>query len=629
MSGLFDAGVAQFTPLVIAIPVLGGCVLVAAGRLLPRPVVDGLATAVAAGVVGLDGWLLAATRHGHVVTWLARWAPVHGFSVGIDLTVDPVGAGTALVAAALVALALLYGWRTVDSADGHYQVLMLLFLAGMEGFALTGDLFDMFVFFELMGAVAYGLTGFKIEDQTAVQGALNFGIINSFGAYLSLAGVAVLYAHTGVLQLPQLAQRLSGHPAGALVVVAFVLVITGMLVKGAVAPFHFWLADAHAVAPSPVCVLFSGIMVELGLYGAFRVYWVVFSGTLPAGDIRRAFLVLAVVTAIVGALMCWGQRHLKRLLAYSTIAHVGLFLGALSALSPDGTGGAVLYVLGHAGAKSALFLLVGVLLNTYGSVDEFELHGRGRRMRVLRWLYFVAGLALCGLPPFGTALGHSISEDALVSRGYPWAPALYVLVSAVTGGAVLRAGMRVFFGWGSSDPQGGEPADAEDRGGREAGTSGAEERDVPTALARTPLPMFLAIVVLVLGSLVVGLDPGATSGAAAAGERFVDSASYVAQALHRAVATPATHPLASVGWTAEGVGLGVLSTVLAVLLAAAAVWQERLPAAARQLSGWLLVPVRRPLGVLRNAHSGHVGDYLAWLFAGVAGLAGLIGFPLR
>ena len=173
-----------------------------------------------------------------------------------------------------------FSWRYFEQVGTYYHALMMTFLAGITGFCLTGDIFDLFVWFELMGVSAYALTAYRPEERGPIQGALNFAITNSIGAYLSLSGIALIYGRTGALNMAQIAVALARHPAGRLVVVAFLLIISGLLIKGAIVPFHFWLADAHAVAPTPVCVLFSGVMVELGLYGIARVYWSVFGVSL-------------------------------------------------------------------------------------------------------------------------------------------------------------------------------------------------------------------------------------------------------------------------------------------------------------------------------------------------------------
>lgn len=605
----FEHGVALLPPVAVAVPLLGACLLLVVGRRSPRLAVDLLAMALAGGTTALVALILVTSTSGRVVTWSGHWEPHHGYSVGIVLVSDPVGAGLALVAGSLMVLALVFSRRYIDSVDAHFHCLMMLFLAGMVGLALSGDLFDMFCFFELMGVAAYGLTGMKIEDTSALQGGLNFGIVNSLGAYLTLAGIGLLFARTGNVGLPQLGRDLAHHRPDALVVGAFVLVMTGFLVKSAMVPFHFWLADAHAVAPTPVCVLFSGIMVPLGLYAALRIYWVVFSASLPASGVRAAFLVLGTVTAVVGAVMALSQRHIKRLLAYSTIAHVGLFLVALGLLTDAGTAGAILYVVSHAGVKSALFLLAGITLDLYGSVDELELFGAGRGHREIGWLMILGALALAGLPPFGTALGKEVSESAGLSAGARWVPPLFVAVSAMTGGAVVRVAGRVYFGWGTR-PRDDDP----DR------SKGDEQPDA--RLDRVPWTMLLPVIVMLGGALAVGVLPSARRSALAAATVFTDGRGYIDQALYRThIVTTAPAPP---NWDGLGIGLAVLSALLAVGVAATA-WfggalLDRLPAKGL-LTG--------SLSVLHRVHSGRVGDYVAWLMMGTAVLAAFVGFPIR
>ncbi|HEX8005481.1 MAG TPA: proton-conducting transporter membrane subunit, partial [Trebonia sp.] len=139
----------------------------------------------------------------------------------------------------------------------------------------------------LMGVSAYALTAYRPEERGPIQGALNFAITNSVGAYISLSGIALIYGRTSALNMAQIGAYISRHPPDRLVVVAFGLIIAGLLVKSAIVPFHFWLADAHAVAPTPLCVLFSGVMVELGLYGIARVYWSMFGTALGHGPRSR------------------------------------------------------------------------------------------------------------------------------------------------------------------------------------------------------------------------------------------------------------------------------------------------------------------------------------------------------
>ncbi|QKG19067.1 complex I subunit 5 family protein [Actinomadura verrucosospora] len=590
--------------LTVAVPVLVAALLATAGRWLPRLAVDVAAVLAVAAVAALAALTLARAPHHAQVSWLGGWGPATG--VGIPLVADPFAAGLALITALLTLAALLFSWRFFTEIQAIFHTLMLLFLAAMVAYVYTGDLFDAFVFFELMSVVAFALTGYRSEEPSTVHGALNFGIIQSIGAYLTLAGIALVYARTGQLGLATAGRQLAGTGGGhgdALVTAAFVLICTGYLVKASAVPFHFWLADAHAVAPTPVCVLFSGIMVPLGVYGIARTYWATFAGLVPL----RAIAVLGAAAALLGAVMCVLQHHIKRLLAYSTISHVGLLLVGVAAHGPDALAGTAYYLAGHAGVKGALFLAAGALLNRHETVDEHELRGRGRGMPVTGATFLLGALGLAGLPPSGLFAGHAVTEHAADELGWWWFTPLAVVASALTAGAVLRVWLGVFRGTPAEE----DPA----HGGRPGAGGGHEDPETRPTLPTLPWTMVTPGLVLLIAALLAGLVPGGPVGAAAA--MFTDRDGYAGLVLDGRVPHP--HSVPADPWTASGVAGSLVTVLLAALIAVYAVRRR-----AAERTGGAGLPARAAAaaaGRLHALHSGHIGDYAAWLTAGVAVLA--------
>ena len=593
-------------PLPVAIPLIAAALLVVGGSFMPRRANDGIAIAAAAAAFACSAAVLFQVRSHDVVYWFGAWRPRRGIPLGIDFAVDPLGAGMAVLATGLVLLVLVYSWAYMRDQSHSANVLFLTFGAAMAGFSLTGDIFNMFVWFELMGVSAYALAGFNVEELGPLQGALTFAVTNTVGAYMILSGIALLYARTGLLNLAAIGHSLAGRPADSLVVVAFALILTGLMVKAAIVPFHFWLADAHAASPAPVCVLLSGAMVELGIFFIARVYWTVFASPLQ-GDhhaVQTVLVALGVLTALLGACMCFLQRHLKRLLAYSTIAHSGIMLTGVALLDPTSLSGVASLVLAHGLLKGGLFMLCGVVLFELRRIDELKLHGAGRGMPVVAALWFAAAVGLAGIPYVGAFLGHQLLDEGARSHGYAWLAAVSMVAAGVSAGAMLRAGARVFLGWGAT---------------RDALLSPEPDEEAPERPGGIRLMIIVSAVAIVLG-LVASVTPGLEPGSELAAGRFVDHSAYTSLVLHGVHGPSAGRASFSVmhaEFASAAYGAGALAIALAV--AAFGLWHRRLPAGLRAISGSAFGP---PLRALRGAHSGIIGDYLLWLCAGTVVVAG-------
>jgi multicomponent Na+:H+ antiporter subunit D len=602
-------------PLPVAIPLTTAAALTAFGHFLGKRVDDVAAIAASAAVLVISLLLVLHAGDHRIAYWFGGWKPRHGLALGVSFTIDPIGAGFAALAAALMTAALVFSWRYFDEVGTLFHVLMLAFLAGMCGFALSGDLFNMFVWFELMGAAAYALTGYRVEEASPLQGAVNFAVTNTLGAYCVLIGIALLYGHTGALNLAQIGETLAGRKPDGLVVVAFALVICGFLVKGAMVPFHFWLADAHAVAPTPVCVLFSGAMVELGLYGVARVYWTAFAGVPGAhdGGMRDILLGLGVLTAVLGALMCFLQRHIKRLLAYSTISHAGLIVMGIALLTPKALAGSTAVVIAHGLLKGGLFLCVGILLNRLSSVDELRLRGHGRSLPWVGALFTLGAIGLAAPVPFGLFLGKSLLEESATHTGYGWVAPVVTAVTIVSVAAILRVAGRVFLGLGPADDPLLSPEPDEDH-------------EVEESPERSDLLMLLPTAALILAGLAVGLVPGVESHLEHAAEFFQNRHSYVETVLNGKLEHPPAGTSALLKLPAASVAWSLVSLVGAVAFALLALYREQLvPRRVRERAHDVL---GGGLNVLRTVHSGVIGDYVAWLTFGVAAFGGLLALVL-
>ncbi|WP_457105771.1 complex I subunit 5 family protein [Methylobacterium sp. P5_C11] len=576
---------AALLPLPVALPLVVCATMLATAHLLPGRLPDILATLAALGVAILSGVIATNAADGPLVYWFGGWEPRDGVHLGIGFSVDAVSGWVAAFIGLLYALTFVFAWGFFGRTHGHFHILMLLFLAAMVGFCFTRDMFNMFVWFEVMSVAAFALTAYHLAE-SALAGAINFTVVNSLAGFLMLGGIGLIYAQTGTLDFDGIAAAVARAGRDPVVAGAFCLVAVALMIKGAIVPFQFWLADAHAVAPSPVSVIFSGSMVSLGLFGLAKVSAVVFGGAEQVQHALPALLTaLGGFTALLGGWMALLQRHLKRMLAFSTISHAGIMLTALGALSAGGTGGMLVYVVGHGLVKGALFMIAGILLATRASIDEIALRGLGRGIGPAGIAMGLAGLLLCGLPIGILDQGTRLVQGALIQQGHAIALAAGAVGAALTGAAVLRAAGRIFLGLGP-DP------------GDEAGAPSEDEREK----ANRPLWLMLAPCCVLL-ALDVGLP-----------------ADLIAHALPRATSDFMHRPMA--GALAEGPAwLPWTSVVLALAGAGYGLFRRRLPAfVVRPVSVTQSAPTR----TLEVLHSGLIGDYATWLAVGLAVVAAVV-----
>jgi multicomponent Na+:H+ antiporter subunit D len=312
------------------------------------------------------------------------------------LEIDALGALMAITAISLALLCAIYSVRYMDRDSGltQYYTLLGFMMAGVVGVAFSGDLFTLYVFWELMSITSYALVAFRKDQPTSIEAGFKFLIMSAFGTSTILLAMSFLYGLSGTLNFAQLALALHTDSPSPWLQLVFSMLVVGFGVKAAIVPLHTWLPDAHPEAPSPVSALLSGIIIETGLYGLVRLLLLLFDPVvfaLPLGIVAIATMTVANLTALL-------QRDIKRLLAYSSIAQMGYMLIGVSVGTQYGLQGAFLHIFNHALMKGLAFLAVGAIIYRIESRDIDSMRGIGKYMPITTFALAISLLGLGGIP---------------------------------------------------------------------------------------------------------------------------------------------------------------------------------------------------------------------------------------
>ena len=376
---------------------------------------------------------------------------------GIELVGDGLSALIALLIGIVAVAVLVFARKTGPQGNAFYSGYLLL-TGGLLGVAFTGDLFNLFVFLEIVGLVTYGLVAADRSGKAA-YGALKYLFLGTVGASLYLIGVGYAFVATGTLNMLDLQVRLAevGY-TDPLVQAAFGFILVGFMLKIALFPLHTWQPDAYTYAPDSVSAYISALVSTTAAYALIRISFDVFTVDFFAANplIADAVVVLASISIVVGSLLALMQTEVKRMFAYSSVAQFGMIVAAIGITSEIALFGAIIHLVGHGLMKTALFMGAGVLATAYGVRTVAEYGGLSARAPFTAGAIAVVGLALVGIPPSIGFLGKWFIAYGAVAEG-AWGLAAVIFISTLlTLTYVARLIEKLYF-----DPPGGPAAHGE------------------------------------------------------------------------------------------------------------------------------------------------------------------------
>jgi multicomponent Na+:H+ antiporter subunit D len=434
-------------PLVVLVPLLGAALTLVAGR-RPRPQrVIALTALVIELVIGVV-LLIQVDQVGAMSMEVGGWqAPF-----GIVLVVDRLAA-LMIVVSAIVLLAVLIFSVGQGLADGDnetpvsiYNPTYLILTTGVMMAFIAGDLFNLYVGFEILLVASYVLITLG-GTESRIRAGVTYVVVSLLSSLLFLASIAMIYGALGTVTIAQIAQRMEQLPIDVQILL-HVMLLVAFGIKAAVFPLSFWLPDSYPTAPAPVTAAFAGLLTKIGVYAIIRVETVIF----PSPELNPALMILALLTMVVGALGAVAQADIKRILSFTLVSHIGYMILGVALGTAAGTAAAIFYIVHHIIVQTTLFLAAGLIEREAGSTSITRIGGLLASAPMVAVLFFVPALNLGGIPPFSGFLGKLGLFQAAAEQGGALAYTLIgagALVSLLTLYALIRVWNLAF--WRSAD----------------------------------------------------------------------------------------------------------------------------------------------------------------------------------
>ncbi|MBE0446928.1 MAG: monovalent cation/H+ antiporter subunit D family protein [Actinobacteria bacterium] len=337
---------------------------------------------------------------GRISYWLGGWEPPWG----IEYAIDYLNAFVLVIVSFIAFIVSLYARRSIEKEIDKSKVttfysIYMLFIAGLMGIIVTGDIFNLYVFIEIASLAGYALIAVG-KRRDALMASYNYLILGTIAATFILLGIGYLYMVTGTLNMADLREKLPMLYESKVVLTAFAFFTVGLSLKLALFPLHAWLPNAYTYAPSVVSAIMAATATKVGAYAMLRIMFTVFKleFDLHIVPVTQILIILSLVAIVAGSVIAIAQTNIKRMLAYSSIGQIGyIVLGAALANQTSMTG-SLLHILNHGLMKGTLFLVVGVVVYKLGIEDIAGLKGMGKKMPFTMAAFTIAGLSMIGVP---------------------------------------------------------------------------------------------------------------------------------------------------------------------------------------------------------------------------------------
>jgi multicomponent Na+:H+ antiporter subunit D len=403
--------------------------------------------------------LAKVSTEGPISYHLGNWAP----PIGIEYRIDMLNAFVLAVISFISLVSLLFGKELVEKEVPEYKhpafySVFILFVVGMTGMTVTGDLFNVYVFLEITSLSGYALIATS-KKRYAPMASFNYLVIGTLAATFIVLGIGYLYMVTGTLNMADLAERIKPLNGSSVVLTAYALILMGILIKMAVFPLHLWLPDAYTYSPSAVSAAMAATSTKVGAYVLIRLMFSVFDIEYHVGSVPITGIIIffASLSIVMGSVIAIAQTNIKKMLAYSSVGQIGYILLAAAMVNAEALTGGVMHIFSHALMKGGLFFVVGLIVYNIGSERISDFAGIGRRMPFTAAAFTIFSLSIIGIPLTVGFVSKWYLVLGAISSGHWYAIGVILLSSLLT---AIYFGKVIFVMYfkGGHDDHGHAPA---------------------------------------------------------------------------------------------------------------------------------------------------------------------------